>query len=407
MQNIMSHGMSAASSLSDKSRSNKSLGLAILGASGSIGKSTLDVVRAFPDRFHVVALSAHQRLEDVEALAHEFRPAFLVATCPDSATARAWNLPEQVELLVGPDEVQRVVCDQRVDIVVAAIVGRAGLEGTWAAVDAGKRVALANKETLVMAGQSVMQRAAETGALLLPIDSEHSAIFQAMGAGGDLDQVRNIILTASGGPFLRLTPAQLEDVTVSAALRHPTWNMGPKITIDSATMMNKALEVIEARWLFGITADRIQVVVHPQSLVHSMVEFVDGAVLAQLSPPDMRLPIQFALTYPERSAGPASRMDWTSPWSLQFEPPDLDRFPSLKLGFQVARDGGTAGAVLNAANEAAVERFLAGELRFLDISRACSDVLAHHTYEKTPTLTSILSLDRWAREEMKLWKRCS
>ncbi|MDA0660230.1 MAG: 1-deoxy-D-xylulose-5-phosphate reductoisomerase [Planctomycetota bacterium] len=399
--------MSAASSLSDKSRSNKSLGLAILGASGSIGKSTLDVVRAFPDRFHVVALSAHQRLEDVEALAHEFRPAFLVATCPDSATARAWNLPEQVELLVGPDEVQRVVCDQRVDIVVAAIVGRAGLEGTWAAVDAGKRVALANKETLVMAGQSVMQRAAETGALLLPIDSEHSAIFQAMGAGGDLDQVRNIILTASGGPFLRLTPAQLEDVTVSAALRHPTWNMGPKITIDSATMMNKALEVIEARWLFGITADRIQVVVHPQSLVHSMVEFVDGAVLAQLSPPDMRLPIQFALTYPERSAGPASRMDWTSPWSLQFEPPDLDRFPSLKLGFQVARDGGTAGAVLNAANEAAVERFLAGELRFLDISRACSDVLAHHTYEKTPTLTSILSLDRWAREEMKLWKRCS
>lgn len=402
MKRIMADGMSAAAPAS-----NKSLGLAVLGASGSIGTSTLEVARAFPDRFHVVALTAHRRLADAEALAHEFRPAFLVATCPDSAAAYKWKLPPQVKLLVGPDEVQQVVCDPRVDIVVAAIVGRAGLEGTWAAVNAGKRVALANKETLVMAGQAVMQRAAETQALLLPIDSEHSAIFQAMQAGGGIDQVRNIILTASGGPFLRCSPSQLENVTVSAALRHPTWDMGPKITIDSATMMNKALEVIEARWLFGIAAERIQVVVHPQSLVHSMVEFVDGAVLAQLSPPDMRLPIQFALTYPERSAGPASRMDWTCPWSLQFEPPDLDRFPALKLGFQVARDGGTAGAVLNAANEAAVGRFLAGELRFLDISRACSDVLAHHTYEQTPTLTSILCLDRWAREEMRLWKRCS
>ncbi len=263
-----------------------------------------------------------------------------------------------VEVLGGVDGLIRMVQHPEADRVLSAIVGAVGLSGTWAALEAGKIVALANKETLVVAGPLVMELARERGATILPVDSEHSAIFQALKAGGR-GEVRRVVLTSSGGPFRGKTARELARVTPEDALKHPTWRMGPKITIDSATLMNKALEVIEARWLFGLEPEQVDVVIHPESVVHSFVEFVDGSVIAQLSPPDMRLPIQYALTYPERTAGPSPRVDWTRPFALHFEPPDRETFPALELGFEVMRRGGTAGAALNAANEAAVARFLA------------------------------------------------
>jgi 1-deoxy-D-xylulose-5-phosphate reductoisomerase len=292
--------------------------------------------------------------------------------------------------------------DPEVDVVVSAIVGSAGLHGTWAAVQAGKTVAVANKETLVMAGPLVMALAGERGARILPVDSEHSAVFQAL-QSGRRGEVERVVLTASGGPFRGKKASELADITPEKALQHPTWRMGPKITIDSATLMNKALEVIEARWLFDLPPEKIDVIIHPESVIHSFVEFTDGSVLAQLSPPDMRLPIQYALTYPERVSGPAKRLGWTELGAWHFEQPDPETFPSLQLGYEVARAGGTAGAVLNAANEAAVGRFLAGELRFLDIPRACRDVLAHHAYSARPSLSELLASDRWARQEVSRW----
>ncbi|MCA9094012.1 MAG: 1-deoxy-D-xylulose-5-phosphate reductoisomerase, partial [Planctomycetaceae bacterium] len=313
------------------------------------------------------------------------------------------HMPEGTELSFGADEVERMASLPEVETVVCGIVGAAGLRGTWAAVEAGKRVALANKETLVVAGPLVVERAKQRGAELIPVDSEHSAIFQAL-RSGNRSEVKRIVLTASGGPFRNWSKEQLEQVTPEQALAHPTWRMGKKITIDSATLMNKALEVIEAKWLFGLEADQIEVVIHPQSIIHSFVEFVDGSVIAQLSPPDMKLPIQYALTYPERISGDLPRMDWLQPFQLSFEPPDRDRFPALELGFEVVRRGGTTGAVLNAANETAVARFLAGELRFVDIPRACREVLSHHNYETHPSLETLFRLDRWAREELTQWK---
>jgi 1-deoxy-D-xylulose-5-phosphate reductoisomerase len=286
--------------------------------------------------------------------------------------------------------------------VLTAIVGAAGLEGTWAALEAGKTVAVANKETLVMAGPLVMELAHRRGAAVLPVDSEHSAIYQAMQSGRH-SEVERVVLTASGGPFRGRRAAELANVTVEDALRHPTWRMGPKITIDSATMMNKALEVIEARWLFGLEPEQIEVIIHPESIIHSFVEFKDGSVLAQLSPPDMRLPIQYALTYPERVAGPTRRLNWRELSALRFEQPDHDTFPALQLGLEVARRGGTCGAVLNAANEAAVGRFLAGKLRFVDIPRVCRDILEHHHFITRPTLAELHAADRWARQEVNRW----
>jgi 1-deoxy-D-xylulose-5-phosphate reductoisomerase len=263
-------------------------------------------------------------------------------------------------------------------------------------------VALANKETLVVAGPVVMDLAARTGSAILPVDSEHSAIFQAL-AGGRPEDVRRIVLTASGGPFRGMTHAQMEDVTPDDALNHPTWRMGKKITIDSATLMNKALEIIEARWLFRLPTEKIDVIIHPESLIHSFVEFNDGSVLAQLSPPDMRLPIQYALTYPERTCGPARKLDWTTLGTMHFEQPDRSAFPALDLGFEVARRGGTCGAVLNAANEAAVHRFLNGDLKFLDIPRVCRAALDHHHFSAHPTLEELWSADRQARHEVNQW----
>ena len=253
-----------------------------------------------------------------------------------------------------------------------------------------------------MAGPLVMRLAARSGAAILPVDSEHSAIHQALAAGSD-GEVARIVLTASGGPFRTRSRESLAAVTPEEALRHPTWSMGPKITVDSATMMNKALELVEARWLFGVPAEKLAVLVHPQSIVHSLVEFVDGSIVAQLSPPDMRLPIQYALSYPRRLPGPAKRLDFAQAFTLEFSPPDEDRFPALRLGREAAARGGTAGAVLNAANEEAVGRFLAGSLRFTDIAAACERALDAHPFQADPALDDVLRLDAWAREEVRSW----
>lgn len=288
------------------------------------------------------------------------------------------------------------------DMVVAAMVGAAGLEGTVAALTAGKDIALANKETLVVGGPIVTELARKNGCALLPVDSEHSAIFQCMQAG-TRGEVARVILTASGGPFRSKPLDEFPSITVEEALRHPTWQMGRKITIDSATMMNKALEIIEAHWLFGLGADEIDVLVHPQSMVHSFVEYVDGSVIAQVSPPDMRLPIQCALTYPERVAGPATKWNVTDRQQWEFIEPDLERYPALRLGYEVIRLGGTSGAALNAANEVAVARFLDRQIRFTEIVPLCADILQHHPYDPRPTLEELERVDRWARQEASRW----
>jgi 1-deoxy-D-xylulose-5-phosphate reductoisomerase len=370
----------------------------VLGSTGSIGTSTLDVISRLPDRFDVVGLSARSRKDELFAQAARFRPEWVAVVDGDSDRT---GLPPGVEYLTRPDDVARRVQDRDVDVVVSAVVGAAGIRSTWAALEAGKTVALANKETLVVAGELVMALVAERGGRLLPVDSEHSAIFQAL--AGRPEGAERLVLTGSGGPFRGRTRAELRNVTVEQALNHPTWRMGPKITVDSATLMNKALEVIEARWLFGFAPDRIDVIIHPESIVHSFVEFVDGSVLAQLSPPDMRLPIQYALTYPERQPCPARRLNWSDLSALHFEPPDRATFPALDLGFEVAARGGTAGAVLNAANEVAVEAFLDRRLPFLDIPRACREVLDAHTFDPHPTLDGLLAADRWARQEVRRW----
>jgi 1-deoxy-D-xylulose-5-phosphate reductoisomerase len=377
--------------------------VAVFGSTGSIGRSALEVIEGSGGRLKVVALSAHGRLSELLEQARKHRPQWVIATDSKAAAAFNWKgLPKSCELLTGAEALARVAADADVDVVLAAIVGSAGLESTWAALEAKKTVALANKETLVMAGELIAELARKSGAQLLPVDSEHSALFQALKAGRP-SEVARLVLTASGGPFKHLSPAELQFVTVAEALDHPTWSMGPKITVDSATMMNKALEIIEARWLFGIEGERIAVVLHPQSIVHSLVEFVDGSVMAQMSPPDMRLPIQYALYYPDRSAGVADRLDWQRSFRLDFEPPDRERFPAIALGEECAKAGGTSGAVLNAANEAAVGAFLGGELHFTEIVPACRSVLSAHNFEPKPTLERLLELDRWAREEICRW----
>jgi len=375
----------------------------VLGSTGSIGTSCLDVISRLEDRLEALGLSAHANWQALFEQAARHRPRWVTLTDPEAARRVGLSqLPSPTRLLCGEDGIATMVSDPDVDIVVTAIVGAAGLTGTWAALAAGKDVAVANKETLVMAGPLVMDLAAQRGVRILPIDSEHSAIFQAMHSGRP-NEVKRVVLTASGGPFRGKRAAELAQVSITQALQHPTWRMGPKISIDSATLMNKALEVIEARWLFQLSPEQIEVIIHPESVIHSFVEFTDGSILAQLSPPDMRLPIQYALTYPERVAGPARRLDWAELGTWHFEQPDQETFPALQLGYEVARRGGTCGAVLNAANEAAVSRFLAGELGFLDIARVCRDVLAHHHYSSRPTLTELIAVDRWARQEVGFW----
>ena len=375
----------------------------VLGSTGSIGCSTLEVIAASSGALRVMALSAHCSAALLEEQALAVRPRQIVVTDPEAAARHDFSaLPSDVELLVGPEAVMQVVSQEDVDVVVSAIVGSAGLRGTWAALESGKTVALANKESLVVGGPLVTKLARQTQATLLPVDSEHSAVFQALQAGRR-EEVRRVVLTASGGPFRTYTKEELAQVTVADALAHPTWDMGPKITVDSATMMNKALEIIEARWLFDLDCEQIGVVIHPQSIVHSMVEYIDGSVVAQMSPPDMKLPIQYALTWPQRRESPAAKMDWDAAMALRFEPPDFERFGALQLGLEVARAGGTAGAVLNGANEASVAAFLDGRLGFQEIVPACRSILEHHDFDPNPTLDEVLELDRWARQEVVHW----
>jgi 1-deoxy-D-xylulose-5-phosphate reductoisomerase len=386
-------------------RSDSLTHVVILGSTGSIGHSAMSVIEHDGGaRLKAWGLSAQSRWKVMAQQAIAHRPRFVAVADAELAPLLKDELRGTgVEVLVGLDGVIRMVQDQETDRVLSAIVGAVGLRGTWAALEAGKTVALANKETLVVAGPLIMELANARGAQILPVDSEHSAIFQSLKAGARTD-VRRVILTSSGGPFRGRSKKQLTDVTPEQALNHPTWRMGPKITIDSATLMNKALEVIEARWLFQLEPDQVEVVIHPESVVHSMVEFVDGSVIAQLSPPDMRLPIQYALTYPDRTPGAGQRLDLEKSFSLHFEPPDRETFPSLELGFEVMRRGGTAGAALNAANEAAVARFLNGEIGFLDIARACKAALDHHSFDPRPTLDSLWDVDAWARREVDRWK---
>ncbi|MFP6648787.1 MAG: 1-deoxy-D-xylulose-5-phosphate reductoisomerase [Pirellulaceae bacterium] len=375
----------------------------VLGSTGSIGRNTLEVINASGGKLRACGLTAHHQLDRLLVQSQESLPQWIVASDAQTASQHDWDaLPAGTELLVGEEGIRQLVREPSVDVVLSAIVGSAGLIGTWEALEAGKTVALANKETLVMAGSLVTRLAAEQGGKIIPVDSEHSAIFQVLKDKG-VEDVRRIILTASGGPFREWTREQIKQVTVEDALSHPTWEMGPKITVDSATMMNKALEIIEARWLFDIPVDQIDVVIHPQSLVHSLVEYRDGSTLAQLSPPDMKLPIQYALSYPQRWEGPAEPLDWSTPLQLDFSPPDPDRFPALELGRQVARQGGTAGAVLNAANESAVAEFLDGRLEFINIVPACRAVLDQHDFDPNPSLDRLVQLDHWAREETKKW----
>lgn len=366
--------------------------LAILGSTGSIGQQTLDVVRSFPGRFQVIGLAAGRNAALLAKQIEEFQPRLAsIESAGSREGLRGLNceIRSMEELVAAPE----------VDLAVIAISGKAGLDPTLAAIRAGKSIALATKEVLVMAGGFVTAEAKRHGASLLPIDSEPSAIWQCL--QGEQNRVARLILTASGGPFRHLSQNALSRVTPQQALDHPTWRMGPKVTIDSATMMNKGFEVIEAHWLFDVPYDSIEVVLHPQSIVHSMVEFVDGSVKAQLSPPDMRLPIQYALFYPERPPSKLPRLDFPSLGALTFEPPDLEKFPCLKLALEAGRKGGTYPAVLSAADEVAVELFLGRRVGFLDIARLVEQALEEHQSVPNPSLEEILAADAWARERVK------
>ena len=308
-------------------------------------------------------------------------------------------------MFAGSDALRQLIDAVPFDTAFCAVVGAGGLAATIRAVELGRRIALASKEVVVVAGSLLMPLAKRTGATIIPVDSEHSAIFQALHAGRRAD-VRKVYLTASGGPFRTWSKEAMDAITVEDALRHPTWDMGPKITIDSATMMNKALEIVEACWLFDLRPDQIEVVVHPESIIHSLVEFCDGSIIAQLGTPDMRTPIQYALTYPARQPCPSPPLDLLQVRELKFHPPDCERFPALGLGYYVARRGGTCGAVLNAANEAAVELFREGAVSFRDIARLTEKALKEHEFKESPTLDELLAADRWARREVTRCTAC-
>jgi 1-deoxy-D-xylulose-5-phosphate reductoisomerase len=373
--------------------------LALLGSTGSIGKNVLNVVRAFPDRFRIVGLAAGKNIAELAAQVLEFQPECISVADEKTAARLAELLPAswRQKIAWGDEGNIQVATVPAAQMVITAVVGAAGLLPTLAAIKAGKDIGLANKETLVMAGRIVMQAVREHQVSLLPIDSEHSAIFQALEAGRR-DDVAMLILTASGGPFRTFSPEQLACATPAQALAHPNWNMGRKISIDSATLMNKGLEVIEARWLFDIPAEKIQVVVHPQSIVHSLVEYVDGSVVAQLGIPDMRIPIAYALSYPERLNLGLSPLNLSTCGSLNFEPPDYDRFPALGLAFAALKEGGVKPAVLNAANEVAVAAFLDNMIAFADIAQVVEAVLAQFSAGNDLDLAEILAADRRARE---------
>ena len=369
--------------------------LAVLGSTGSIGTQTLDVVRDREDAPRVSVLGAHRSVDLLARQAEEFRPDVVVVTDPAAAAELRPLLPIGVELAVGAEALASAAATA--DVVLNAVVGFAGLGVTLAALGAGRRLALANKESLVAAGPVVRGVLRTPGAELVPVDSEHSALHQCLRSGRSTEEVARLLLTASGGPFRGRSRESLRDVGVAEALAHPTWSMGPKITVDSSTLMNKGLEVIEAYELFDVPLDRIDVVVHPTSIVHSMVEFVDGSTIAQLSRPDMRLPIAYALRLPDRAAPPYGRIDWSTPLHLDFEPPDHAAFPCLGLAYSAARIGGTAPAWLNAANEVVVEAFLAGRLDWIEISEVLQASLARHDGSAASTVADVVGADERAR----------
>lgn len=378
--------------------------LAVVGSTGSIGQNTLRVVQHLPDRFKVFALAANSAVARLAEQAAAFRPMVVAITdrariddfCKYCRELKA-PLPEVV---TGDDGLSQIASAADADIVVSAAVGAAGLRPTYSAVAAGKTVALANKESMVIGGELLRRTAEKTGARIIPVDSEHSAVDQCL-RSGRRGEVRRLILTASGGPF-RETPAeQFPKVTPEQALKHPTWQMGRRITIDSATLMNKGLEVIEARWLFDIPPEKIDIIVHPQSVVHSMVEFVDGSVVAQLGTADMRQPIQYALTYPERLESSVAALDWTEVSRLDFATPDRQKFPCIGLAYQAIRTGGTAPAVVNAADEIAVDAFLDRKIPFSDIPKMIGDTLEAHKIRAADQLESIVEADIWARQHVR------
>ncbi len=384
--------------------------ITVLGSTGTIGVNTLDVIARHPDRFRAWALTANSRMAPLLEQCRQFKPQFAVLLDADAAESlRLQLLQEGLEtrVLCGPDALEQVSSATEVDAVMAAIVGAAGLRPALAAARAGKRVLLANKETLVMSGSLFMEAVRDGGATLLPIDSEHNAIFQVMpphfDRGLDRAGVSRVLLTASGGPFRRATRDELASVTPQQALNHPNWVMGPKITIDSASLMNKGLEVIEAHWLFGAEPERIEVVIHPQSVIHSMVEYIDGSVLAQLGNPDMRTPIAYALGYPERISSGVGMLDLFRVARLDFEAPDTVRFPCLALAFEVLRRGGTAPAILNAANEVAVQAFLEERIRFTEIPELIAAALECVAVVEVTALSDVVDADAMARVAAREW----
>ena len=373
--------------------------IAILGSTGSVGTQTLEVIAAFPDRFSAHSLTTHSRLDLLKPQIERFRPRMVAISDPDRAAglARVSGAPS---VHCGVEGLIEAVTHPDVDMVISALPGNAGLVPTLRAIEAGKTIGLANKEILVMAGEIVMAAARRHGVEILPVDSEHCAVHQCL-AGQDPGRVERVILTASGGPFRDSDPAALARMSSKDALNHPTWNMGQKVTIDSATLMNKGFEVIEAHWLFGLPVSKIDVVIHPQSIIHSLVEMVDGSLLAQMGPTDMRIPIQYALSYPERLETPWPRFDITRNWSLTLDPPDKGTFPCLELAYEAIRRGTTVPAVLSTADEVTVEAFLQQRIGFTDIPRIIADAMDRHDAVPDPgtavTLESIVAADRWTR----------
>jgi 1-deoxy-D-xylulose-5-phosphate reductoisomerase len=374
--------------------------IAILGSTGSIGQSSLEVIRRLSDRFRAAYLTAHKNIDLLKQQVEQYRPHGVVVIDERSASTLRTMLDSSVEVLTGEEGLLEVVRRDDVDIVISSLVGFAGLKPTIEALKHRKTVALANKETLVVAGMLITSLVKEHGARLIPIDSEHSAILQCL-SGEDPRQISRLILTASGGPFLHTPTHAFSDVTVEQALNHPNWKMGKKITIDSATLMNKGLEVIEAHWLFGLPPENIEVVIHPQSIIHSMVEFVDGSIKAQLGVPDMKIPIQYALTYPERSPMNGARLDFPTLHSMTFFAPDRTKFRCLQLAYDALAMGGTAPTVLNAANEIAVEAFLNKKIKLNQIPELIDRALALHRVQSTPELDDIIEVDRVTREQVR------
>jgi 1-deoxy-D-xylulose-5-phosphate reductoisomerase len=371
--------------------------ISILGSTGSIGKNALDVISHYPDRFEVTALTAGTNIDLLVEQAMRFRPKMVSVATSLLADKVRLELPAEIDVSYGNEGLLRAATHEDTDFVITAVVGSRGLQPTLAAIESGKPIGIANKETLVTAGHLVVRLAKEKGVDLFPIDSEHAAIFQCLN-GENIREVNKIILTSSGGSFRDLSREQLLGVTVEDALKHPNWSMGAKITVDSATMMNKGFEVIEAHWLFSTPYDQIEVLIHPESIIHSMVEFNDYSVIAQLGTPDMRVPIQYALTHPDRIKSPTKPLDFSTISALHFRKMDFDRYPSVRLAFESGRAGGTYPTVLNAANEVAVERFLNRSIPFLSIEGILFSVMDQHQSIPHPSLEAIMEADRWARE---------